>query len=160
MKTTKKYWTEQVRGRPVKVYAQSTEAKSSPLSAPASAKITSFATYQDLTSYCKCRNNGGSENGCYAKGDSGIGAWGDITGQRKTPMCALLPQAMINRFGSSRAARGKKVRVFIDGIDGSVICECRDKGPNGVCDLNPAALRVFGLPEDMELNRSGRWEWA
>lgn len=154
-----KVFHELVRGREITITIPYGEVKMA-MAAPMRAKVTSFGTYQDLTSYCKCRNNGGSANGCYAKGDSGIGAWGDITGQRNVPMCALPPEAMIRRFGSSRLARGKKVRVWIDGISEPVICECRDKGPNGVCDLNPAALRKFGFAEDLELNRQGRWEWA
>lgn len=152
-------FNELVRGRQITIRIPAGELRAPQLS-PVTAKMTSFATYQDLVGYIKCRNGGGGENGCYARGDSGIGAWGDVTAQLKVPMCALPPEAMIRRFGTSRGARGAKVLVWIDGIAKPVVCECRDKGPEGVCDLNPAALMAFGLPQDLELRKSGRWQWA
>lgn len=122
------------------------------------ARATSFATYQDLVGYIRCRNAGGSIEGCLSKGDNGIGAWGDVTAQVHTPMCAVPTAEMRRKWGSANFARGKRISVVIDGI-GSVVCEVRDKGPRGVVDLNPAALVALGLPQDRELNVPATWEW-
>lgn len=154
-----KTFVEHVRGQRLEIFIPEGELKA-PMSAPSSARVTSFATFKDLVGYARCMQKGNDSDFCYRQGDSGVGAWGDVTAQIRTPMVALPPEAMIRRWGTSRAARGKKVRVWIDGIDHPVICEVRDKGPEGVVDLNPAALDAFGLPIDTELNRSGKWEWV
>lgn len=126
--------------------------------APVSARATSFATLKDLEAYIRCLLAGGTENGCYSKGDSGRGAWGDLTAQLVTPMAALPVSAMIARFGTSRPARGKKILVRLS-TGQEVICEVRDKGPEGVVDLNPAALEKLGLRTDTELNARATWHW-
>lgn len=130
------------------------------LRAPARARVTTFATFKDLVGYIKCLIAGGTATKCYLKGDNGVGAWGDTTAQIHTPMCALPPREMVVRFGSSRAARGKMVKVHVPRLHRTVMCECRDKGPNGVVDINPAALQELGLPIDSELNETATWEWA
>ena len=38
--------------------------------------------------------------------------------------------------------------------------QCRDGGPAGVIDLNPAALESAGLKSDTELSATAEWEWA
>lgn len=125
------------------------------------AKATSFATLKDLVGYIKCRNGGGSITGCYLKGDSGVGAWNDVTAQLDVPMVALPPSEMVKKWGQSKLARGKKVRVRLlsSGHGNEFVCEVRDKGPNGVIDLNPAALVAAGLPSDTELSVTANWEW-
>ena len=62
------------------------------------AKATSFATYKDLVNYAKCRNAGGSETACYAKGDNGVGCWGDVTATERVPMVAVPLKDMIAKF--------------------------------------------------------------
>ncbi len=125
-------------------------------------RATSFATYQDMVAYIKCRNNGGSETGCYSRGDSGIGAWGDVTAQIHTPMVALPVSEMVKKWGTSKAARGKKVRVTLPQVGNgrTFAAEVRDKGPAGVIDLNPASLILAGLPEDQELQTTAEWSWV
>lgn len=126
-----------------------------------SARATSFATLRDLRGYINCLLRGGSESGCYNYGDNGTGSWGDVTAQLQTPMCALPPAEMTKQWGSSVKARGKKVLVMFNfgGMMRTVVCECRDKGPSGVVDLNPAALQQAGLSSDTELNVPATWQW-
>ncbi len=122
------------------------------------AKLTSFATYQDLVGYIKCLQDGNSSEFCYRKGDNGVGASGKTTAQIRVPMVAIPTSEMKAKWGSTSAAWGKKVKVTLKGK--SAICEVADIGPKGVCDLNPAALIALGLPQDMELSEQGSWEWV
>lgn len=105
---------------------------------------SSFADPQDLADYAK--------SGSFAKGDNGIGCWGDITAQEHTPMCALPPEDIVARWGSMKArhARGKRVRVSANGHE--VTCVLADRMParakirNGAgIDLNPAAAKQLAL---------------
>lgn len=121
-------------------------------------RLTSFATYRDLRGYIECRDGGGSSSFCLNKGDNGKGAWGDNTATTKVAMCALPVAEMVKKWGTSAAARGKKVKVTMGSK--TVVCELRDKGPAGVCDLNPGALIAFGLDQETELNVKGSWTWA
>ena len=122
------------------------------------ARFTSFATYQDLVGYINCLLAGNSATFCYNKGDNGTGASGRVTAQIKTPMCALPKAELVKKWGSVKAAWGKKVKCTIGRK--TFFCEVADIGPVGVCDLNPAALLAANLPEDQELNVQGEWEWA
>jgi hypothetical protein len=157
MKNTRAFH-ELVRGRMLRIIVPIGELKA-PQLAPVSAKATSFATLKDLEGYIRCLQAGKSSTACYQFGDNGRGAWGDLTAQLKTPMCALPPEAMIRRWGTSRLARGKKVAVYLTRLRKEVVCEVRDKGPNNVVDLNPAALLAVGLPSDTELNEPATWRW-
>lgn len=116
------------------------------------AKATSFATLKDLRGYIVCLLAGGSETHCYSKGDNGEGAWGDITAQLHTPYVAL-PESV--------AVHNKSVRVLLE-MEGArpFYALCGDKGPDGVIDLNPAALQAAGLPTDTELDCPAHWEWS
>jgi hypothetical protein len=151
-------FSEMVRGKQRRFIIPAGELKA-PMMAPVSARATSFATLKDLEAYIRCLQSGKSSTRCYAYGDNGRGAWGDLTAQLKVPMAALSPAAMIRQFGSSRLARGKKILVTLTGRAREVICEVRDKGPDGVVDLNPAALEKLGLPSDTELNEPATWRW-
>jgi hypothetical protein len=126
------------------------------------ARATSFATFKDLRNYIKCLLAGGSETACYANGDNGEGAWGDVTAQASVAMVALPVSEMEKKFGkgNSRAARGKLVRVTLAGRVQSFTAEVRDKAPDGVIDLNPGALVAAGLPVDTELSTTATWEWV
>jgi hypothetical protein len=149
---------EMVRGKLIRVILPVGELRA-PMMGPVAARATSFATLKDLEGYIRCLQSGKSSTRCYSYGDNGRGAWGDLTAQLKVPMCALPPEAMIRQFGNSRLARGKKILVTLTGRAREVICEVRDKGPNGVVDLNPAALEKLGLPSDTELNEPATWRW-
>lgn len=121
------------------------------------ARFTSFATYKDLVNYIKCLQAGNSTTFCYRKGDNGVGASGTTTAQAHTPMCALPPSELVKKWGTKRAAFGKKVCCKLLGKE--VHCEVQDIGPSGVCDLNPAALIALGLNQETELSTNGTWEW-
>jgi hypothetical protein len=122
-------------------------------------RATSFATYKDLVGYINCLLAGGTERGCYRKGDNGTGAWGDVTAQVHTPMVALPPGEIAAKWGTSTKGRGKKVTVKLS-IGREFIAEVRDKAPAGVIDLNPAALIAAGLPQDTELSTRATWNWV
>ena len=122
------------------------------------AKMTSFATYKDLVGYIKCLLNGGSENYCYSKGDNGVGSTGKITAQEHTPMVALPKAEVVAKWGSVKAAAGKRVRVQLPSCP-AFEAEYADTAPAGVCDLNPASLKAAGLSPETELNVTGTWEW-
>lgn len=116
-------------------------------------RATSFATYQDLVGYIKCLLGGDSETHCYNYGDNGVGASGKTTAQIHTPMVAL----------PAHSALGKHVSITLQagfGHGEPFIAEVADIGPEGVIDLNPAALIAAGLPEDKELSCSASWEWV
>lgn len=130
---------------------------STPANGPFTAKFTSFATYKDLVGYINCLLAGGSENGCYKKGDNGTGASGKRTAQTSTPMCALPKKAIVDRWGSTRAGWGKNVECSFAGH--KIVCEVADIAPAGVCDLNPASLIEAGLDDETELNVQGTWRW-
>ncbi len=121
------------------------------------ARLTSFATYQDLVGYIDCLLNGGSETYCYRKGDNGRGASGKVTGQQHTPMVALPSSELKKKWGSTSKAWGKKVLVKTGTREAVAIAA--DISPPGVCDLNPAMLIAMGYPGDKELNVQGTWEW-
>lgn len=122
------------------------------------AKLTSFATYQDLVGFIKCLQGGNSTEYCYNYGDNGVGASNKVTAQIHTPMVAIPSAEMKKKWGSTSATWGKKVKVTYN--KKSIIAEVADIGPTGVCDLNPAALIAFGIPEDTELSVQGSWEWV
>lgn len=122
------------------------------------ARLTSFATYKDLRGYIKCRDGGGSPSFCLNKGDNGEGYAGDNTATTKVAMCALPKAELIRKWGTTLKARGKPVKVTMG--NKTVLCELRDIGPTGVCDLNPGALVKFGLDQETELNEPGKWEWV
>jgi len=88
------------------------------------ARFTSFATYQDLVGYINCLLAGGSETYCYRKGDNGTGASGRVTAQVHTPMGALPKTELIKKWGSTKAAWGKKVQCTLNGV--AFICEVAD----------------------------------
>lgn len=121
------------------------------------AKMTSFATYKDLVGFIKCLQKGNSTNFCYNRGDNGVGASMKVTAQQHTPMVALPTSEMKAKWGSTKNAWGKKVKIKLNGK--TAIAEVADIGPAGVCDLNPAALIALGLPHDSELSQTGEWNW-
>jgi len=123
------------------------------------AKATSFATYKDLTGYIKCRDSGGTQSACLRKGDNGIGYCGDITATTKKAMVAIPAAAMIAEFGATAKARGKRVRVTVQGAK-PFFAEVRDIAPAGIIDLNPGALIAAGLDQETELSAPAEWEWV
>lgn len=122
------------------------------------ARATSYSGLKDLVAYIDCLLAGGSESHCYSKGDNGRGCWGDVVAQLKTPMVAIPAAEMVKKFGDSAHARGKLVTVTLQGGK-PFDAEVRDKAPDGVVDLNPAALVAAGLPSDIELDVPATWKW-
>jgi hypothetical protein len=118
---------------------------------------SSFADAKDLADYRK--------SGDFAKGDNGVGCWGDVTAQEEVPMCALPPDDIVAKWGSMRArdARGKKVLVRVGQRE--VVCVLADRMPwkanikNGCgIDLNPGAAKVLGLRPPFKVRAA--WGWV
>lgn len=112
---------------------------------------SSFANLADLVAFQKAKKQGLSDKQAFAKGDNGIGCWGDLTAQDHTPMCAIPPEDMVTFFGSQAKAKHKPVIVRLD-VNRVVRCIIADVMPkkknitNGCgIDLNPAALKALGL---------------
>ena len=122
-----------------------------------------FASLADLAGYKRAKARGLSDTQAFRYGDNGIGCWGAITSQEHTPMCALPPDDMIAKFGSTTKAKNAKVKVTVGKL--SVVCVLADRMPwkknirNGCgIDLNPAALNALRLKTPVRI--SANWEWA
>jgi len=133
---------------------------------------SSFADPKDVEAFKACVARGNSQQWCLRKGDNGVGCWGDDTAQTKTPMCALPPDDMIQRWGSIEERRLKKIpkiaahrRVVVVVGEHFVVCILADRMPwrknirNGAgIDLNPAAAKVLGLKPPFLVPASWTWE--
>lgn len=134
-------------------------------------KASSFADPKDVQKYIKCRQEGGSEQECLAKGDNGVGtpslgirnSKGNMEGVSTTsptiPMCALPPEDW-KPLGDK--APGAAVEVTCNGK--TIMCILRDTMPkkanitNGaVIDLNPGAANALGLKPPFMVDASWRW---
>lgn len=136
-----------------------------PSSAPIAAgwttvKATSFADPADVAAFKKCKAQGNSDQTCFAKGDNGVGKWGDDCTEGSGPACALPPEEWV-QFGA--AARGKAVEVKYQ--DKTVTVHLLDTMPhyanihNGAgIDLNFDACKLLGIsiPADAQV----KWRWA
>ena len=109
-------------------------------------KATSFATRQDLANFCRLVTNGMSPQHALNYGDNGVGAWKDpcwhVSGP---PICALAAPWQHNQ----------EVNVTIPQLNKTVTCIVQDRSPEGVVDLNPAALKAFGLDPDADIAYDG-----
>ena len=122
------------------------------------ATATSFATYKDLLGYIKCLLSGGTETSCYAKGDNGIGCWGDVTATQKVSAVAVPKSEMKKKFGDWKLARKAPVRVTLNSgasFD-AIVLDC---SPDGIVDLNPGALLAAKLSPESELSTPATWNW-
>lgn len=123
-------------------------------------KATSFADPADVAAFKHCKAQGNSDMTCFARGDNGVGKWGDDCTAGSGPACALPPEEWA-QFGS--AARGKEVIVEHNGKE--VTCKLKDTMPhyanihNGAAiDLNPDACEALGLTPPVMADV--RWKWA
>jgi hypothetical protein len=123
-------------------------------------KATSFADPADVAAFRACKAHGNSDLACFAKGDNGVGKWGDDCTEGSGLACALPPEEWA-QFGS--AARNKLVEIDHDGT--MVVAELRDTMPhranitNGAgIDLSPDTCKALGIsiPADAQV----RWRWA
>lgn len=123
---------------------------------------SSFADPADVAAFKRAKARGLSDTQAFAVGDNGIGFWGDNTAQTTTPMCALPPEDMIERYGFVHKAARKPVLVTYKGR--SITCILADRMPhranikNGAgIDLNPAAIAQLGLPKGAMVVVDWRW---
>ncbi len=124
-----------------------------------SVTASSFADPADVTAFRKCKAEGNSDLTCFARGDNGVGKWGDDCTEGSGPSCALPPEDWAHLDNP----RGALVAVQANGRQ--VLCHLKDTLPhkanihNGAgIDLNPDACAALGFtPPIME---PVRWGWA
>lgn len=121
-----------------------------------------FASLKDLAAFKAAKARGLSDEEAFKVGDNGEGCWGDFTATEDTAMCALPPDEWLIKWGPGEGARGKLVLVTYHGK--MVVCELRDTMPhyrnitNGCgIDLNPGALKAFGLVSPIKVPVA--WSW-
>lgn len=122
---------------------------------------SSFADPIDVENFRKCKDRGGTDSDCYKEGDSGVGCWGDNT-TTSTPMCALPPDDMVEKWGSVLAAKHKE--VVVNANNRTVICILADRMPwkrniknKAGIDLSPAAVKALGLNPPIMIPAT--WNW-
>jgi hypothetical protein len=130
---------------------------------------SSFADPADVRSYRKWysiyigegKSHDEAEQLAFGKGDNGVGMWGDDC-TTSVPMCALPPEDMEERWGSTDAARHRPVEVAAN--NRRVICTLADRMPhranieNGAgIDLSPAAVEALGLRPPVMIRAAWRW---
>ena len=126
-----------------------------------SVKASSFADPKDVEAFEECKAKGYSDSYCFRKGDNGIGAWGHNTAQEHTPMCALprdVWQAAGKRGGSEVLLRyhgGITHKIIL----GDTMPNTRNIKNGAGIDLNPAALKLFGMTAPI-LKNGFEWAWA
>jgi hypothetical protein len=120
-------------------------------------KASSFADPGDLAVFKLCKASGKSDVQCFAKGDNGIGEFGDITAQTVTPFVAIHKSYMISRWGSVHAAAHREVIVWINGVMKTIKVGDRISEP-GRIDLNPAAYCLWKFKAPLMV--VARWRWA
>lgn len=126
-------------------------------------KASSFADLKDVEAFKKCKATGKTGIECFRLGDNGVGCWGHNTAQLHTPMCAVPPDDMIEKWGSIKAAKLKHIKVTANGK--TIECVLADRMPwkknikNGaIIDLNPAAAKALGLKTPFMVKCS--WDWV
>jgi hypothetical protein len=126
-----------------------------------SVMASSFADPIDVENFRKCKDEGKTDLECFKIGDNGIGCWGDNT-TGPTPMCALPPDDMIEKWGSVLAAKHKK--VVVNANNRTVTCVLADRMPwkrniknKAGIDLNPAAVKTLGL--NPPIMTPATWNW-
>lgn len=126
-------------------------------------KATSFADPADVRAFLKCKKEGRTDEDCFNVGDNGIGYWEDVTAQEDTPMVALPPPIIREKWGTLAKGKHAKVEVHCLANDRKVIAIVADTMPskpkNGAgIDLNPATVKALGLRPPLETQV--RWTWV
>jgi hypothetical protein len=98
-----------------------------------------------------------AEHAAYAKGDNGVGYWGDDTTNVDQPFVALHSDHLLERWGSLTAATHKPVLVECNGKP--MQCIVGDLcGVHERVDLAPGAQFVFGLEPPFLVPAT--WSWV
>lgn len=126
-----------------------------------SVMASSFADPIDVENFRKCKEEGKTDLECFERGDNGLGCWGDRT-TGPTPMCALPPDDMVDKWGTVLAAKHKK--VVVNANNRTVTCVLADRMPwkrniknKAGLDLNPAAVKALGLNPPIMIPAT--WNW-
>jgi hypothetical protein len=121
------------------------------------AKASSFADPADVRAFDKCKATGKTDQECFKVGDNGVGQFGKITAQEKTPMVAIHADDMKARWGSVPGAAHRLVRVTVGGK--TIRASVEDRlGVAGRIDLNPACAKLLGLNPPFLVKCI--WSWA
>lgn len=122
-------------------------------------KASSFADPADVRAFRACKQRGGTDQQCFAKGDNGIGAWGAFTAQEDEPMAAL-PREVWRDAGKRGGAplevtyRG----VAIKGVLGDTMPALANIRNGAGIDLNPAFSNKLGLRPPFLVD-GVTWRW-
>jgi hypothetical protein len=126
-------------------------------------KASTFADPADVSSFRRCKAQGGTDLQCFKKGDNGTGFTGLDCTRTDKAFVALPPEFWKPRFGSAQAAAGKPVIVTLNGR--TATCILGDTMPhlanitNGCgIDLAPGAQLALGIkPGTYE---GAVWKWG
>ena len=121
-----------------------------------SSTASSFADPADLMAFKKCKATGKTDLQCFKVGDNGVGQFGKITAQLRTPMVAVHAADMKVRWGSVNAAAHRPVTVTVKGKTVQATVEDRI-GVKGRIDLNPAAAKALGLTPPLLVPCVWKW---
>ena len=121
-----------------------------------SSTASSFADPADLMAFKKCKATGKTDLQCFKVGDNGVGQFGKITAQLRTPMVAVHAADMKVRWGSVNAAAHRPVTVTVKGKTVQATVEDRI-GVEGRIDLNPAAAKALGLTPPLLVPCVWKW---
>lgn len=126
---------------------------------------SSFADAADVRAFRRAKARGLSDQEAFQFGDNGVGCFGDDVTTLKIPFVAVPPDDMIERWGSVKAAKHKRVLVTIHGETKE--CVVGDRMPwrknirnRAVIDLAPGAQAAFGLKPPFMVKASWKWKEA
>lgn len=129
----------------------------------AAVKASFFAGPQDVRAFRKCKDLGGSDVHCFAKGDNGVGRWGEDCTRVDHPMAAL-PREVWQHAGKGKDAplwvEYKGVRK--DGVLGDTMPSLENVHNGAGIDLNPGFAVAFGIdPQEMNNHtlEGVSWGW-
>jgi hypothetical protein len=127
-------------------------------------KASSFADAADVRAFRRCKDQGFSDQHCFAVGDNGVGFTGLDCTDESIPYVAIPPEKWAAKWGSASNASGKPLLVTYKGK--TVTCKLGDTMPhesnikNG-CGLDMArgAQKAFGLTPPFTID-GVTWQWA
>ena len=100
-----------------------------------------------------------AEKKAFAKGDNGIGLWGDSTAPGSGNAAALTTEDIIARWGSLERGRGKPILVTNNGTQATVILkDIKGHMNDAIIDLNSDACDALGIK--IPAMHPVEWEWV
>lgn len=147
-----------------------------------SVKASSFADVADVIAFRAAKAKGWTDMQAFAVGDNGVGfaampvesndTWVPMEddndarincGTERVCACALPPEIWMPKWGSVKAAAGKRVVVrykgkVVPGILGDTMPHLRNIKNGAGIDLNPGFAKAFGINPPFMIGV--QWSWA